>query len=205
MEKPGVQVFGQNELYYHLTAGGEHYNCLISIGNPYDPDISIDTRMPEEFKQYFKRILRLEFHDADISTDGKKIPEIEDVHKIIDFFKQTQYLTNGYTIHCRQGVSRSTAVALGILYMIYMRESVAKNELLKIRPGALPLQRILKFFDVIFGSNLAKAGAEISSMYFDKLKKEMKDMEDSIKKEMKIKPHGLLARAIQIRKELNIS
>jgi len=205
MEKLRVEVFGQEELLQHLRAGGFHYNCLISIGNPYDPNSFYDTRMPLEFTDFFERILRLEFHDADSSDEEKRIPEKTDIEKVIEFFNSTKDFATGYTIHCRQGVSRSTAVALGILYMIYRSENLAKNILLAIRPGAVPLQRILKFFDEVFDSNLVKAGAEVSGRYFDALREELKEMEAAAKKELGIKPHGLLARSKSIRSEMKLS
>jgi predicted protein tyrosine phosphatase len=201
VEKLGVEVYGQDELYNHLRRGGSHYDCLISIGNPYDSGSSEDTRMPLEFTNFFRKILRLEFHDADVLVDNRKIPEIDDIYKIMGFFNSTMSMVKGYTIHCRQGVSRSTAVALCFLYMIHGSEKVAKNMLLKIRPQAVPLRRILRFFDIVNGTNLTKVGAEITNMYFEVLRKELKDMEISAKKDLDIKPRGLLARATEISRE----
>jgi len=158
----GVEVFGQLELVERLEAHKPHYDHLVSIGNPKrlfrapQPD----EVMPVLFKQHFKRILRLEFYDVEEKRHlrpwqiPKKIPSHSDVRKVIKFFQNTKDDASGYTLHCWQGISRSTAFALGILYLITGSETEARETLKRIRPEAGPHQRLVKWFDQELGSHL---------------------------------------------------
>ena len=158
----GVEVFGQLELVERLKAHKPHYDHLISIGNPKrlfgapQPDEA----MPSLFKEHFRRILRLEFYDVEEKRHlrpwqlPRKIPSLSDVRKVIKFYRDTRNEASGYTIHCWQGISRSTAFALGILYLITGSEAQARETLKRIRPEAGPHQRIVKWFDQELGSHL---------------------------------------------------
>ena len=189
---PLVQVFGQPELVQHLERGGAHHTHCISIGNP--PSLFCiprpDTRMPPVFRRHFKQILRLAFYDVEEKRHlrpwqfPKRIPRRADVHKAIHFFRQTQGQASGYTIHCWQGISRSTAFALGFLYMLTNSEDEAKRLLQQIRPEAGPHQRIVEWFDDELGCNLSVVNAQIRNERIERWKKELDLTPDSLLEEL---------------------
>jgi predicted protein tyrosine phosphatase len=156
-----VQVFGETELIAHIRAGGSCYDHLISIGNP--PRLlgraNPGQRMPRELRARFPRYLRLSFFDVE-SVDQlgpmrpKRVPTARDIRRVIRFFESTRSRATGYTIHCWRGISRSAAIALGMLYLIHGSEGAAKDELRRIRPAAMPLKRIVGLFDDELGCNL---------------------------------------------------
>ena len=164
-----IQVFGQRELEEYISAGNFHHTHLISIGNPhlYFHQKMEDCLIPEVFKKSFKKILRLSFFDVECKRHlrhdmhPKRIPRRSDVKKLISFFKKTSNGASGYTIHCWQGISRSTAVALGYLYMITGSEKTAAEILRKIRPEAYPNQLVIRYFDLELGSDLTSAADKI--------------------------------------------
>jgi predicted protein tyrosine phosphatase len=155
-----LQVFGEQELVEHLARGGAHYSHCISIRNP-------DETMPGIIKDSFRAILELRFYDAEeIQQLGaaqtiKRIPERRDVKGIVEFFRMTAAEANGYTIHCGQGISRSPAVALGLLYLMTGSEDEAAWHLKQIRPGARPHQKLVRFFDDQLGCRLAVVNARL--------------------------------------------
>jgi len=87
--------------------------------------------------------------------------EKSDVEKVLAFVETTKHEATGYTIHCWRGISRSTAVAFGILFYFLRDEQKAARRLVEIRRIAMPLKRIVRFYDEIFGSNLARFGNTI--------------------------------------------
>ncbi len=54
-------------------------------------------------------------------------------------------------VHCQAGISRSTAVACGILCQHGFSPSEAVQYVRSIRPQAKPNQHVLKLFDEILG------------------------------------------------------
>ena len=56
-------------------------------------------------------------------------------------------------VHCHAGISRSTAVAIGVLCQHGLNPSEATQQVLAIRPQAFPNQYILQLFDDIFALN----------------------------------------------------
>jgi len=140
--------------------------------------------LPDVFKTKFKKILRLEFFDVEKKDQlgpkqfPKKIPESIDIKKIINFYNTTKNEATGYTIHCWRGVSRSTAVALCVLYMMTKSEDKAKEIIQQIRPQAMPLKRIIELFDLEYGSNLTNIQSKIRNDWIEKMKKELDYIED---------------------------
>ena len=55
--------------------------------------------------------LVLQFHDIDMTTQGYVEPEPEHVQQALTFARETD---GSLLVHCRAGVSRSTAIALAI-------------------------------------------------------------------------------------------
>jgi predicted protein tyrosine phosphatase len=179
--KSPVQIFGQLDLVDHLEKGGAHHTHCISIGNP--PRIfgksGPDTKMPPLFSEHFIKILRLRFYDAEEKRHlrrwqfPKRIPKRSDVRRAIRFYRRTREDASGYTIHCWQGVSRSTAFALGFLYLMTGSEKKAKELLQKERPEAGPHQKIVRWFDEELGSRLAAVNEEIRKERIEQWKREL--------------------------------
>jgi predicted protein tyrosine phosphatase len=174
-----VQVFGQRELDSRLRHGKPVHSHLISIGNPATRhEHDEDTQLPESVRHAFTSILRLTFYDVEekhhLPPDKpKRIPRKRDVRKVIRYVKRTRDEASGYTIHCWRGISRSTAVALGVLYMLRGDEQAAATELAGIRRHAMPLARIVGYFDSVLGSNLADQAETLRQAQLAELRKEL--------------------------------
>ena len=139
-----IQVFGQLELVERIDNCEGIYSHLVSIGNPGRGIKRIDSIIPSVFKTVFKKYLRLEFYDVLEKRHlgpmrPKRIPLKKDIRKAIRFFNKNTNEATGYTIHCWRGVSRSTAIALGYLYMIYRDEEKTKEPLSKISRSGIRL------------------------------------------------------------------
>lgn len=149
-----IQVFSEQELVEHLARGGAHYSHCISIRNP-------DESMPGIIKDNFRAILELRFYDVEeVEHLGpaqtiKRVPERRDVKGIVEFFRMTAAEATGDTVHCWQGISRSPAVALGLLYLMTGSEDEAAWHLNRIRPDARPHRKLVRFFDDQLGCRLA--------------------------------------------------
>lgn len=191
---PSVQVFGQPELEKHLQVGGEHHTHLVSIGNPralFGPDRP-DTRMPPQFRHHFAAILRLTFFDVEYRRHlprrvyPKRVPRRSDVRTVLRFFEETRSHASGYTIHCWQGVSRSTAFALGLLYLLEGSEEVAARILMEHRPQAGPHRRIVSWFDAELGSHLIEVADTIRAERFERWKRELDLTDDSLLEELAV-------------------
>jgi predicted protein tyrosine phosphatase len=146
---------------------------LVSIGNPRLPwkQPKPGEFLPPVFRGRFRRILRLAFFDC-IAKDNlgelrpRRIPTKHDVRRLIRFWRRTHRKTSGYTVHCWGGISRSSAVALGLLYLELGDEAAAARHLVAQRPQAGPHPLILRFFDELLGSHLAEAGETIRKARF---------------------------------------
>jgi predicted protein tyrosine phosphatase len=186
---PGVQVFGQRELLDHLAAGGWHYSHCVSIGNPGRGFGRPDTVEPPELRRRFRRVLRLAFYDVEEmrhlgTMRPRRIPRRSDVRRVIRFFRRTRAEADGYTLHCWGGVSRSPAMALGILYLITGSEQEAGAILNRIRPDAGPHQGILRHFDDLLGSRLAVVGAKIRAEHVERMRRELDLTADALLEEL---------------------
>lgn len=92
-------------------------------------------------------IKRLSMFDIE-SDDYPGGPTVELVQEIIDFGKSLDKDTTRLLVHCYAGVSRSTAAALVILYMMYKRDiRQAMLKLKEIRPRAAPNTLICSIAD----------------------------------------------------------
>jgi predicted protein tyrosine phosphatase len=152
----------------------------MSIGNPptlFAP-VRPGTKVQPLFRRTFERVLRLSFFDVDsIESLGrmrpKRVAELRDIERVVRFFEETRASTDGWTVHCWQGLSRSPAIALGLLHMIHGDEKAAAVELRRIRPEARPLQRVVGFFDEILGSNLSGVNDWIRAERIEDMKREL--------------------------------
>jgi len=191
MKATGIEVLGQIELEKSINE--PHYSCLVSIGNP----LSLftinrpDTKMPQVFKKRFKEILRLSFYDVERKSQlsphqfPRKVPKKSDIRKAIQFFNQTKEHTEGYTLHCWQGISRSAAIALGYLYMITGSEQEAIVVLKSLRPEAHPHLGIVKMFDEELGCNLSSVNNGLHREWIEKMKLSLDLTEESLLEELK--------------------
>lgn len=169
-----IEVYGENELIDSIRRGEKHFSHCISIGNPDQP-------VPEIIREHFTDLLRLSFYDVpsvEILSPGQiqKIPEIQDAKAVINFYNKTKNIATGYTIHCWQGVSRSTATAMAILYLDGVKEEILKEVLLSIRPEASPHSLLTSFFDQILNTRLSKIGSEIREEKIKKWEIELRNL-----------------------------
>jgi predicted protein tyrosine phosphatase len=183
-----VKVYSEAELLESLAYGAQRFSHCISIRNP-------EETMPAVIRTGFKAVLELKFHDVERAEDLRagmvqRIPRAADVRGIIQYVRLTQCDATGYVIHCRQGVSRSPAVALGVMYLLGMSVDDAARALVQMRDDAMPNGLILRLFDEALGSRLDQAGYTIRSARLDRWKEELEPPP----------PEGLLARAAGIRK-----
>jgi predicted protein tyrosine phosphatase len=175
-----IQIFGQEELISYIKNGGLVYSHCISITNPGFALSPNDTshRTPAIISSQFQRVLRLKFWDVSTrdSLHGfkvKRLAEYGDAVKVIDFIKTTEKESTGYTVHCWQGISRSPAVALGILQYFNHDADIASHELVRIRYNAMPLQLLVQHFDTLLGSNLSEYNRNIHRERLNTLRREM--------------------------------
>lgn len=162
MRRIGIQVFGEHELRERISAGKSHCSHCISIRNPGET-------LAPEIDAAFYETLELEFYDEervdDLPKDAveRRIPETGDVQRVIGFVRHATRdpKFTGFTIHCWRGISRSTAVALGVIYSIVKDEERATKHLMKIRPQSMPHSGIVRMFDTVLGANLEPYRAKI--------------------------------------------
>lgn len=186
-----VQVFGELELADRLGRGEPVRRCLVSIGNPRAllAPVRPGTRVPRLFRERFDRILRLAFFDVDDPSQlgrmrPRRVAELRDAERIVRFFEDTRDGTDGWTVHCWQGLSRSPAAALGLLYLVRGDEEEAAAELRRIRPEARPLQRLVSLFDEVLGSRLAEVNEGIRAARIEEMKAELDLTADMLLEEL---------------------
>lgn len=186
---PGVQIFGQLELLDRLETGGGHYSHCISIGNPGRGFGRPDTVEPPGLRRHFRRVLRLAFYDVE-TTDQlgamrpRRVPRRSDVRRVIRFFRRTRGAADGYTLHCWGGVSRSTAVGLGLLYLITGSEQEAGGILRRIRPEAGPHRAIVRYFDELLGCRLTPVSDALRAEKLEKMRRELDLTADALLEEL---------------------
>lgn len=190
MENLGVEVLGQLELENRIDE--PHYSHLVSVGNP----VSLftvnrpDTRMPRVFRGRFRGVLRLSFYDVERKGHlGRRqfprtIPARRHVRRLIRFFNATRATASGYTVHCWQGMSRSPAVALGLLYLITGCEDTAAMILRNICPNAHPNPRIVSLFDRELASNLSEANDAFRQRWLERTRKSLDLTADGLLEEL---------------------
>jgi len=187
-----IQIFGQEELIDHIQSGREYNSHCISIGNPKSLFIKTNRgeKTPSLFKTVFKKVLPLKFYDVEHKGHltwkqfPKIIPAKNHVLQAIDFYNKTKNEATGYTVHCWRGVSRSAAIAVGILYLIHKNEKIVFEELLRIRPCAMPHKGIVKYYDDILGCNLTVELDIFRQKWIDNMKKELNFISDDYLEEL---------------------
>jgi predicted protein tyrosine phosphatase len=173
-------VLGENELVESLERGERHYRACISIGNP-RPRLrraEPGELMPPLLRSSFDSVLRLSFYDLvePLWIEGRwlgRLPRASDARRVLRFFERSRGWTDGWTIHCWAGISRSTAVALGLLFLLHGDEGLAAAELRRMRPQALPNLRLVGLFDRELGSRLEAEARRIHSAAAEELGREL--------------------------------
>jgi predicted protein tyrosine phosphatase len=153
---PRITICGIAELGEHCAAGVTH---VLSILSPNSPD-------PPEFAAFAPhRRLILRFHDVIERQPDQFAPTREDVERLLVFGREVSEIPEAHLlVHCRAGVSRSTAAAALILMQAHPEwpASAAFDAVAAIRPHAWPNLLILEFGDAVLGRNgeiVAAAGA----------------------------------------------
>ncbi len=171
---------------------GTRFPHVISMGDPDStPPPGLDNR----------RSLRVLCHDIDWDTQGLEgltYPAPEHGAAIIEFGREVisqareRNERQSVLLHCRAGISRSTAAALMLLYLDETREEVtiavnrdaetnepeerAAQRLLTERPKALPNRSLLRFADEQLGSGLSQVGEEIHKAWAEKVRGMLRDL-----------------------------
>ncbi|MGL5710467.1 MAG: hypothetical protein ACRCW9_06480 [Cetobacterium sp.] len=135
------------KFYVEKQTSLEKDKVLISILSP------IETSLTKECKERYLDVLELRFED--LPFDASKIEELKEEYtrvfneKDFELIKNfvSEYKNNSIDIHCAAGVSRSSAVALGICFIKEDKE-LLKDTILR-HPFIYPNERILCFFRLL--------------------------------------------------------
>jgi predicted protein tyrosine phosphatase len=153
---PRITICSIPELAEYSGAGVTH---ILSILGPNSPDL------PELAAFAPHRRLILRFHDVIEPRPGQIAPTREDVERLLVFGREVSETPKAHLlVHCRAGVSRSTAAAALILMQTNPEwpASQALDVVAAIRPRTWPNLLILEFGDALLGRNgeiVAAAGA----------------------------------------------
>jgi predicted protein tyrosine phosphatase len=145
-----------------------------------DPDYPLEVPKPGQnavLRRYF-------FHDISSSSswwgDGLdlKLATTSQIEDILEFTTPLQP-SDKLLVHCHAGISRSTAVACGVLCQHGLMPKLAVRYVFSIRPQAFPNSHIITLFDQILGleGRLIKSLPEVlDAFYSEQL---LEDMEDN--------------------------
>ena len=153
---PRITICGIAELGEHSAAGVTH---VLSILGPTSPD------SPEFAAFTPHRRLILRFHDVIERRPDQIAPTREDVERLLIFGREVSETSGAHLlVHCRAGVSRSTAAAALILVQANPEwpASTSLDTVAALRPRAWPNLLILELGDALLGRNgeiVAAAGA----------------------------------------------
>ena len=152
---PRITICGIAELGEHSAAGITHVLSILDPNSPY----------PEFAALAPHRLLILRFHDVIRPERDQIAPTREDVERLLVFGREVSATPEAHLlVHCRAGVSRSTAAAALILMQANPKlpAGAALDAVAAIRPRAWPNLLILEFGDALLGRNgeiVAAAGA----------------------------------------------
>lgn len=138
-----LYVCGVRDVQPILRRDPKFWN-VISIFDPTDP--------PPPF-QGARQVLRLSFYDVDdgewAAEAGARAVQSPDLEQVLTFVDE--HPGEAMLIHCRAGVSRSTAVALALLIRGQIQAGAEKPtaaaiaQLLQLRPQAVPNSLVLRY------------------------------------------------------------
>ena len=197
-----IRVFGEHELLDLVERGEALPDHLVSIGNPRFPlkPAEDGQRLQPRFRSAFRRILRLSFYDVETPSQlgpwrplvPRRVPELRDARRVLRFFETTRAEASGYALHCWAGISRSTAVALALLYRLTDSEREAGRVLRRIRPEGMPNLRLASLFDRLLGSSLHEEAARIHRDRLASMSEEIDRMLDGLVEEFPAASEGEL-------------
>ena len=153
---PHITICGILELGEHSASGVTH---VLSILGPNGPD-------PPEFAEFapHRRLIR-RFHDVIEPLPDQIAPTRADVERLLAFGREVDEVSDAHLlVHCRAGVSRSTAAATLIIMQANPEWSASAvlETVVALRPRAWPNLLILEFGDSLLGRNgeiIAAVGA----------------------------------------------
>ena len=128
---PRITICGIPELGEHSTAGVTHVLSILGPNSPDPPELAA-------FARHRRLILR--FHDVIEPQPNQIAPTREDVERLLVFGRQVSETPEAHLlVHCRAGVSRSTAAAALILMQANPEwpASAALDAVAAIRPARL--------------------------------------------------------------------
>jgi len=103
---------------------------------------------------------RCYFDDVTPNDFGFVLAKLDDIQSILKFTEQLQF-NHKLLVHCSAGISRSTAVACGILCQHGLSPQEALENICIIRKGAYPNHHIISLMDEV----LALKGSLKSAFY----------------------------------------
>lgn len=146
---PNISIVSQLEASEKLRdpRTGRLIKSIISIGNR-------GTSAPLGFDRVPNR-LRLEFDDLEEPHDDPelKLPPVEDIYKAIEFAPSVARHKGTLLVHCRAGISRSSAIALTVCATLLGpgKEEQAMAYVMEARPIATPNLWIVELADEALG------------------------------------------------------
>jgi predicted protein tyrosine phosphatase len=153
---PRITICGIAELGEQSAAGVTHVVSILGLKTPDPPEFAW-------FAPHRRLVLR--FHDVIGPRPDHIPPTREDVERLLVFGREAGKMPQAHLlVHCRAGVSRSTAAAALILMQARPEwpASTALEAIAAIRPRAWPNLLILELGDALLGRNgeiAAAAGA----------------------------------------------
>lgn len=123
--------------------------CISNIWDATHVISLLDCGIEPDF--YWGKHLILHMNDI-VKPNSINSPNFEHISKILNF---TNYLNNNdrILIHCHAGISRSVAVAIGIMVQHGYKPEEAIQYCIKIRPQMYPNELIAHIFDIILDRN----------------------------------------------------
>lgn len=129
---------------------------IISIG---DPGIPIPSILSTEGRN----VLRIEYDDIylDNAFSVNKQPPTE--KNVLDLFQFAYDCkdSDAILVHCQNGISRSPAVGLILLYLKEKSEKTAAEKLFEVRPISMPDRYFVQIADKLLESHLKEVSEEI--------------------------------------------
>ncbi|RKZ40080.1 MAG: hypothetical protein DRQ41_09840 [Gammaproteobacteria bacterium] len=102
-------------------------------------------------RYYFNDITPSEiWNELSYDTENMKMVTSEQIQDILEF-TTSLVSSDKLLVHCHAGISRSTAVACGVLCQHGLSPEEAIKHVLSVREQAFPNKYILKLFDEILG------------------------------------------------------
>ncbi len=153
---PEIYICGVNEL--GMFADRE-IDYLVSLNDPESP-----TPTPSWIKP--SHHISIDFYDAEEPVPGYACPERSEIEALLRWFAEltTKYPRTRVLLQCRQGRSRSPALAYAFLALLHPNVDPQSllGQLLVARPSAFPNQRMVDFAD-----NLMKRNGALSECVRD--------------------------------------